>query len=180
MTPRVLAACCVAALVLAGCGGDDGPGTVQPYDRAPVPAVPDRTHEVPEAGDLPDGDYWAVLSSASPGAGTIALQVSQALFADTCLAELGEAECEGDWGVVPTPTRSVVVPVATLVSISVAAENRQNYAVPGAELASLASGGTPAADAPEGYAYQPYPFLVAVEAGAVVGLHQVWVDVPGA
>ena len=50
--------------------------------------------------------------------------------------------------------------------------------VPGAELASLADGGTPAADAPDTYAYQPYPFLVTVEAGVVVGLHQVWVEVP--
>jgi hypothetical protein len=164
-------------LALAACGGDDGPGKVHPYDRAPVPAVPDHTHEVPATGDLPDGDYWARLATSDPAAGTITLQVSQALFADTCLAQLGEADCEGGWGEVPMPTRSVVVPVADVVSISVAAENRQNYAVPGAELASLASGGAAAVDAPEGYTYQPYPFLVSVDAGTVVGMHQVWVEV---
>jgi len=180
VTVRVLATCALACALLAACGGDEGPGTVHPYDRAPVPAVPDRTHEVPEVGALPDGDYWAVISTVGlagdPAAGTITLQVSQALFADTCLAELSEADCDGGWGVVPNPTRSVEVPVAGLVSISVAALNRQNYAVPGAELASLANGATPGAEAPADYAYQPYPFLVNVEAGIVVGLHQVWVE----
>ena len=180
MTVRVLATCALACALLAACGGDEGPGTVHPYDRAPVPAVPDRTHEVPEAGALPDGDYWARIATADPAAGTITLDVSQALFADTCLAELSEADCDGGWGVVPNPTRSVEVPVAGLVSISVAALNRQNYAVPGAELAALANDGTPGADAPEGYEYRHYPFLVTVEAGIVVGLHQVWVEAVGA
>ena len=51
---------------------------------------------------------------------------------------------------------------------------RRNYAITGTELASLLGGAKPSTPAPATYAYQPYPFLLTVLAGAVVEAHQIW------
>ena len=162
----------------------DDPETVQPYDRAPVPAVPDRTTAIREqsvmvdgslAPSMPDGDYWAEASAVGSGRPFIMFDLSQALFGQTCFDELGESACANDYGVISEPHGTLSVLWDSLQSVTVVAESRQNYAVPGAELASLIGGNAPSADAPDDYSYVPFPFLVTVRDGAIVDVHQIWV-----
>lgn len=172
----------VVLVVLVACG-DDGVQTVQPYDRAPVPAVPDRTATIDPAlvaGDgslttVADGDYWAQAVAVGSGAPFIMFDLSQAFFGQTCIDELGEQQCEGEYGVLDEPHETVTVLWDDLQSVTVVAESQQNYAVPGAELASLIGGNAPSSDAPDGYRYVPYPFLVTVRDGTIVDAHQIWV-----
>ena len=162
----------------------DDPETVRPYDRAPVPAVPDRTTAIREqsvmvdgslAPSMPDGDYWAEASAVGSGRPFIMFDLSQALFGQTCFDELGESACANDYGVISEPHGTLSVLWDSLQSVTVVAESRQNYAVPGAELASLIGGNAPSADAPDDYSYVPFPFLVTVRDGAIVDVHQIWV-----
>ena len=168
-----------AALVLAGaiafsaCGGD-GEAKVQPYDHAPVPAVPDHTHEVVATGTLPDGDYWATASGADTVGATVAFTVTQAFFGPACTAALGADRCDGDMGVLSEPTVTLTASAATFMSISVAAANRQNYAVPAAELVALVAGDSPGERSPADFQYEQYPFMVTVEGGIVTEAHQIW------
>jgi len=170
-------------VLLAACG-DDGVRTVQPYDRAPVPAVPDRTTPVRRqsvavdgslAPTIDDGDYWAEAIAVGSGRPIIIFDLAQAVFSQTCVAELGAAECGDEYAVIAEPHGTIAQEWDTLQSVTVVGENRQNYAVPGAELASLIGGNEPGAQAPADYQYQPYPFLVTVRNGAIVDVHQIWV-----
>lgn len=177
---RAAAVALLAATLFAGCG-EDAPDKVSLYDRAPVPAVPDRTRAIePQwvadkvpVEELPDGQYWATDTQADAGL-AIRFELRQALFAGACTEVLGEDECENDFGVVPDPHLSITVPVAGLVSITVVAASRQNYAVFGPELHALVSGGTRAPEAPPAYQYKPYPFILTVEHGTVVKAQQIW------
>ena len=173
MKARHAAVASLAVVLLVGCGGEDGPGTVSLYDRAPVPAVPDRTTAV--ATPLADGDYWAELVSVDAAAGTLTFDLAQALFADACVEELGADGCPNDYGVIDEPPLELVSPALSLESASVAAQSQQNYAVTADELIVLMSGTAPSADAPDTYAYVPFPFLVTVADGEVVQARQIWV-----
>lgn len=171
---RRFAAVCAAAVLLAACGGDDGPAKVGLYDRAPVPAVPDRTEAIGAANQTPfDGLYWA----AAPSVDTtfLVVRLTQAFFADTCIAELGAENCPNDYGTLDEPFVLWDLQVDTLAVVTVVAENQQNYAITGAELFSLASGNAPSPDAPEGYQYLEFPFLLTMRGGVIVEAHQIWV-----
>lgn len=154
----------VAALALVACS-DPGPGKVHPYDRAPVPAVPDHTAEVPAQGDLPDGQYWATVTGADSGepAPTITFHLVQATF-----------DNKGQLQTIDDPSRDLASPIAALASATVVAADRQNYAVPADELLSLLLDNPPSSDAPEGYAWSEFPFLVTISGGQVVEAHQIW------
>lgn len=162
---------------------DDEPATVQPYDRAPVPAVPDRTAPIDPAtiaGDgsltnVADGDYWAEAVAVGSGVPFIMFDLSQAVFSQTCIEELGAEACDDEYAVIPEPHGTISVLWDTLQSVTVVDANRRNYAVPGSELASLIGGNEPSADAPDDYRYAPYPFLVTVRDGTIVDAHQIWV-----
>lgn len=180
MKRRVLA---IALVLLAACA-DDSVRTVQPYDRAPVPAVPDRTTPVRRqsvavdgslAPSIEDGDYWAEATAVGSGRPFIMFDLAQALFGPTCIEELGAEACEDEYAVIAEPHGTITVLWETLQSVTVVAENQQNYAVPGAELASLIGGNDPSADAPADYRYVPYPFLVTVRDGTIIEAHQIWV-----
>lgn len=172
-------------LLVAACGGDEGPGTVSLYDRAPVPPVPDRTHPVDAAWVGPDGmldpaavddgEYWGEAVGAGSGRPIVVFDLSQALFGPACIDALGADACTDDYGVVTEPHGTLVSPIDALSSVTVVAESRQNYAVDANELASLLWGGPPAKEAPAGYAYRPYPFLLTVSGGKVVEARQIWV-----
>ena len=158
-------------VLLAGCGGD-GVQTVQPYDRAPVPAVPNQTAIIDPttiAGDgsltpnMRDGDYWAEAIAVGSGVPFILFDLSQALFSDD------------DYQVIDDPHGTLQVLWDDLQSVTVVATTKQNYAVPGAELASLIGGNAPSVDAPADYRYTAYPFLVTMRGGTIVEVHQIWV-----
>lgn len=177
----VLPAAMVLALVACG---DDGVRTVQPYDRAPVPAVPDRTQPIERTsvavdGSLQpstaDGDYWAEAIAVGSGRPFIMFDLSQAVFSQTCIEEFGAEACEDEYAVIPEPHGTISQLWDTLQSVTVVTKDRQNYAVPGAELASLIGGNAPSADAPADYEYVAYPFLVTVRSGAIIEAHQIWV-----
>ena len=166
----------VAALLLVACG-DDAPAKVGPYDRVPVPAVPDRTEAIDPAvtSGGADGQYWAELTDGSAAApGLLTFRLTQAFFAATCFEELGEDDCPNDYGTLDEPHRVVDVSVADLAIVTVVAENQQNYAVTADELAVLVSAGSSAAS-PEDYLYVPFPFLLTMRDGKVIEAHQVWV-----
>ena len=122
-----------------------------------------------------DGDYWAEATAVGSGRPFIMFDLSQAVFSQTCIDELGAAACDDEYAVIPEPHGTISVLWDDLQSVTVVDENRQNYAVPGAELASLVGGNEPSADAPDGYRYMPYPFLVTVRDGTIVDVHQIWV-----
>jgi hypothetical protein len=166
-----------AFLLLSACGGDDGPGEVELYDRAPVPGVPDRTAGIDPAMTTmaPDGEYWAELSAwrdaATP---TFDFLLTQAFFADACAEVLGSDDCPNDFGTLDEPSATVTVPVADISSVTVVADNRQNFAVTPQELVILAGGQPPSEGAPEGFAYVPFPFLLTVRDGKIVNANQIW------
>jgi len=171
---RRVAGAAVACLSLTACG-DAGPDTVKLYDRAPVPGVPDRTAVVdPTMSTLaPDGEYWAELSGGTVGE-ALTFLVTQAFFADACVEQLGVDECPNDFGTLDEPSVTVTVQVADIGSVTVVADNRQNFAVTAQELFILAGGQSPSEGAPESFAYVPFPFLLTVRAGKIVEAHQIW------
>jgi hypothetical protein len=167
-----------ASAALTACGSDEGPAAVGLYDRAPVPAVPDRTAAVdPDITTVGvDGQYWAELTGWSDGDRPFLIfRVTQALFADTCIAQLGEGECPNDYGVIDEPSKLVDVPVAELQSVTVVSEQQQNFAITGDELSALAGGAEPAAAAPQAFAFVEFPFLLTVRDSTVVEAQQIWV-----
>jgi len=161
----------VAMLSLAACSDDEQ--VVQPYDKVPVPAVPDRTRPIPAAdAPLADGEYWAT----APGVDGDAVQfvLTQAFFGPACEEALGADACDGEMGVLDPPSRDITVTPVGVSPLTVVNEQRENFAVPADEFVRLVAGDDPSAAAPERFAYQPYPFLVTVRGGNVVGIQQIW------
>lgn len=162
----------VAAVLLLGACADK-PIVVQPYDKAPVPPVPDRTMPVPEGtAPLPDGQYWseAVVVNGL----LLKFTLRQAFFGPACEAELGADACTGDHGLRTEPARDIDVATEGRAPISVVTEKRQNFAVTSDEIVRLVGGNAPSADAPEGFVYRPYPYLLTVRTNEVVSIQQIW------
>lgn len=171
-----LVALVAAVALLAACAGDDAE-VLRPYDKAPVPGVPDRTQPIEPAWvdsqiGLADGQYWA--ENAVADAGRIVFTVVQVFFGPTCEAELGAENCMNDYGVLTEPTGDLPADPAALRIVSVAAEDQRNFSVPGTELMRLVSGEAPTG-APTDYEYTPFPFLLTVSGGSVVEARQIWV-----
>ncbi|MEQ1699500.1 MAG: hypothetical protein ABMA25_05280 [Ilumatobacteraceae bacterium] len=173
-----LAAVCAAVVLLAACGGDDAPAKVGLYDRAPVPAVPDRTTaiDLTIATNGADGLYWSDLIGMSYGEPkTVTFLVTQAFFAAACIDELGPDDCPNDYGTIDEPSRTIEVPIADLTDVTVVAENQQNYVITPEELLALTGGEAPSTEAPGGYQYVEFPYLLTMRDGKVVEAHQIWV-----
>ena len=100
--------------------------------------------------------------------------LTQAFFGPACEEELGTDACDGEMGVLDDPSRDIGVTMDGVNPITVVNEQRENFAVPADEFVRLVAGEAPSADAPEGFAYQPYPFLVTVLAGNVTAVQQIW------
>jgi len=173
---RLAAALSVAAcFAFASCGGDEGPGTVKLYDRAPVPGVPDRTTAVDPSALNPDGAYWGeLLFPGDSSRQSLTFRITQAFFADACAEELGADECPNDFGTLSDPSLDVDAALADLLSITVVTDDRANFAVTADELLSIAGGAKPAEEAPEGFEFAPFPFLLTVRDGKIVEARQIW------
>ena len=156
-----------ASAALTACGSDEGPAAVGLYDRAPVPAVPDRTAAVdPDLTTVGvDGQYWAELTGWSDGDRPFLIfRVTQALFADTCIAQLGEGECPNE----------LLIYVSGLITVAVVWLILQTKIDLG-PLSALAGGAEPAAAAPQAFAFVEFPFLLTVRDSTVVEAQQIWV-----
>lgn len=177
---RRTAAALVALVLLAGCGGEEGPAKFPDlYDTAPVPAIPSQTAPVDPAVQPPaDGDYWATLiGGATPDqGGVLTFLLVQAFFGEDCLAQFPDDPdaCANDIGVLDDPSQQFDTPAAALRTASVVTPERVNYAVTGDELVRLALGEPP--NTPEGveFTYTPFPFLVTVREGQAVRAQQIW------
>jgi len=175
VSARLVTCVAIVGLMLTACGGDDGPGTVKLYDRAPVPGVPDRTATVDATAMSRDGSYWGELVlPGDAGRRTLTFHITQAFFADTCAEELGIDRCPNNFGTRSEPSLDVDVALTDLESVTVVTTDRFNFAITADELLSLAGGATPAAAAPEGYAFAPFPFLLTVRDGKIVEARQIW------
>ena len=170
----VVAALAVGAL-LSGCRST--PEVLHPYDRAPVPAVPDRTHEVAVAWvdsqvGLTDGQYWA--EQVKVDGGRLVFTLSQAFFGPACAAALGADACMSDYGTLDEPTGELAVDPATLTVASVVADDQRNFSVPASELVRLVGGEAPDAVAPDDYQWVDFPFLLTVRNGVADEARQIW------
>lgn len=162
----------IAAVGLAACR--DAPIVVHPYDKAPVPAVPDRTQAVTDAEPLPDGQYWAPTVTVDADGFRLRFTLAQAFFGPGCAEALSAEQCDGDVGVVTDPAREIVVAAEGREPISVVDAKQNNHAVPSDELVRLIAGESPSADAPEDFEYVAYPYLLTARNGEVVGIQQIW------
>ena len=163
-----------ACFALTACGGDEGPGTVKLYDRAPVPGVPDRTTAVDPSALSRDGAYWGMLLPGDSSRRSLTFHITQAFFADACVEELGAGECTNDFGTLSDPSLDADATPADLSSITVVTEDRSNFAITADELFSIAGGAAPAAEAPDGFRFVPFPFLLTVLDGRIVEARQIW------
>jgi hypothetical protein len=169
---RWVAAVAVGFTVLVGCSSK--PAVVHDYDHVPVPAVPERTMQVAAGtGSLADGTYWAATVAVQSD-DTVRLRITQALFGPACEGA-GGTDCGNGYAPVVEPSRDITTTPTSIRSISVAAENRQNYAVTVGEWIRLVRNTSPSSTAASDYRYARYPYLVTIANGAVVELHQVWV-----
>ncbi len=174
---RPIAYLAVICLALTACGGDEGPGKVQLYDRAPVPGVPDRTAAVDPSALRPDGAYWGeLLSPGDPNPPSLTFHITQAFFADACVQTLGADQCPNGFGTLDDPSLDATATLTDLAAVTVVTADRFNFAITPDELFSLTSGAAPAARAPEGFAYVPYPFLLTVRGGKIVEARQIWLQ----
>jgi hypothetical protein len=170
----------VSMLLIAACGGDHA-AVVHLYDHAPVPPVPDRTTPIDGGwatsgkglAGLADGQYWSEKVMDRNGA--LQFELSQALFGSACEAVAAAEQCVDGYVPVRDPSGTVVVPAASLTTVTVAGGDRQNFAITGAELLVLVNNGEPDPLAPDSYVYMHFPFLLTVTGGTVTEARQVWV-----
>jgi hypothetical protein len=83
---------------------------------------------------------------------------------------------DSDVYVRPQPAAARDIELTPELALSVARPDRPgvSYAVSPGELARLVSGGGPNADAPDGYRYLPFPYLITVQAGVPTRVEQLW------
>jgi len=146
------------------------------YEGVLWPTVPaDHTDPVPASGVLPDGVYWASYSGGEEM--TPAITVFEAYFGPECISKAEEFgdECLNDIFVAPDPVRDIDdLPFAADVYLTVSdVATKQSHRITPAELVQIRAG-SPSAEAPGGYSYVPFAFLLTVENGEIVGFEQIW------
>ena len=171
---------------LAACGGD-GTEKVPLYaTTAPAP-VPQQTSAINPAWvessgetlgtNVASGVYWATVATVGVGAEPfIEFDLAQAFFGDACLAQFGDSPeaCVNDVGVLAQPHGLLPAFRSTLQVVTVVGVDQRNFAITADELIALVSGEPPAAEAPDGYQFAPFPFVVTVTGGAITAARQIW------
>jgi LysM repeat protein len=138
-------------------------------------AGPDRATTDPIVEPLPDGVYWAEASGVVSGGATIEFTLRQRLSGEDCLEQFPTStlNCIDDGYVGDaTAQASMSVDGTTASVISTPAGIPVAWEVTPAELARLVAGEPAAADAPEGFSYVPFPFIVTVRGGEIVAADQ--------
>ena len=170
---------------LAACGGD-GTEKVPLYaTTAPAP-VPQQTSAINPAwveasgetlgNTVASGVYWATVGSVGVGVEPfVEFDLSQAFFGDACLAQFGDPDaCVNDIGVQAEPHGLLPALRSTLQVVTVVGADQRNFAITADELIALVSGERPAAEAPDGYQFAPFPFVVTVAGGTITAARQIW------
>jgi hypothetical protein len=180
----IVAALC---LVFSACGGD-GDEKVPLYSTTAPPAVPEQTSAINPAWvessgetlgtNVAAGQYWATVIGLGVGADNetfVDFDLTQAFFGDACLRQFTDPElCVNDYGVLDEPHGSLPAFVGNLTVVSVVGVDQRNFSIDGAELASLIGGAPPATEAPDDFAYAPFPFIVTVTGGTITGARQIF------
>ncbi len=145
------------------------------YAPADPPTVPEATTEIPADNNLPDGVYYGVARTGeAPG---VVMEMTQLLTGAACVAwaeRTGES-CDNDYAVVGDPQAYRPVPDDAFVTVARADGPGTSYRIDVAELLRLVQGETPAAAAPAGYTWTPFPFIITLEGGRITRLEQWWV-----
>jgi predicted small lipoprotein YifL len=171
---------------LAACG-DDGPEKVPLYaTTAPAP-VPQQTSAINPAWveasgetlgtNVASGEYWATVGTVGVGAEPfVEFDLAQAFFGDACLAQFGDDPdaCVNDIGVQAEPHGLLPAFRSTLQVVTVVGVDQRNFAITADELIALVSGEQPASEAPDGYQFAPFPFVVTVTGGTITAARQIW------
>jgi hypothetical protein len=149
------------------------------YQPATAPAFPARSSPPPTGDGLPDGSYYAVADGAAADAAPrLRVTIYELLTGpDAIAAALADGTgLDSDVYVRPQPAAARDIELTPGLALSVARPDQPgvSYAVSPGELARLVSGGGPNADAPDGYRYLPFPYLITVQAGAPTRVEQLW------
>jgi hypothetical protein len=167
--------------------GDDGPEKVSLYSTTAPAPVPQQTSAINPAWveasgetlgtNVASGQYWATVGTVGVGAERyVEFDLAQAFFGDACLAEFpDDAEaCVNDIGVKAEPHGLLPAFESKLQIATVVGVDQHNFAINAAELIALVSGEQPAAEAPDGYQFAPFPFVVTVANGTITAARQIW------
>ncbi len=130
-------------------------------------------------GPLPDGVYFGTLAgfrdAPSPG---ISIDTTQLLTGADCEAYAKQTgqECDDDYLVKNDPEGIYIIDANPGLKITVAAVDGpgKSYAISDDELRRINEGSPPAAGAPAGFAFTPFPFLYTVKNGEVTSAEQLW------
>ena len=165
----------VLALVVVACSDRTPPAASWMVVDPPV--VSTETDDVAvNDGTIGDGTYWTEIAPVS-GSGDIVFRVLKARFGDTCLKwakDVGlEDGCLNDYNVESYPVAYVALDEMAEVSVAKADGPGTSYSINADVLKGLIRGDINGA--PEGYAWVPFPFVVAVTNGYVTTAEQYWV-----
>lgn len=154
----------------AACGGTSSTSLWSP---AQPPVVESATDSVePGTRSLADGRYWGTLTQ-----GGNAFDLGIARFGTTCeewAATRGmENGCANDYAVEEIDTTSVALSDNARVSVADPSGPGTSWWIDVATLRAAVAGDI--TDAPEGWSWTPFPFVVTVESGSVTMAEQHWV-----
>jgi hypothetical protein len=165
-----------------------GSGAAAEYTKVAGPTSPPKSAAVPANliedgetlnGPLPDGVYFGTLQGfrdqPTPG---ISIDTTQLLTGADCEAYAKQTgqECDDDYLVKNDPEGIYTLDVTPRLKITVAAIDGPgtSYVISYDELRRLDDGSPPAAGAPAGFTFTPFPFLYTVKNGVVTSIEQLW------
>lgn len=161
-------------LVVAACADTTPPAT---WTKVTSPVVSSQTDDVAVEGTtLNDGTYWAEIAPVS-GSGDIVFRVLKARFGATCTkwaTDMGlDDGCLNDYNVESYPVAYVALDPKASVTVAESDGPGTSYSINADTLQKLVNGDTQ--DAPGGYSWVPFPFVVTVIDGYVTTAEQYWV-----
>lgn len=159
---------------LAGCSRSNPPAS---WNVVGPPVVTTETDDiVVNDATLADGTYWATIALVS-GNDDVVFRVLKARFGDTCMKwaeDNGMTEgCMNDYDVESHPDAYVGLDKLADVTVAKADGPGISYSINAGTLKKLMLGTK--TNAPNGYTWVPFPFVVTVINGLVTTAAQYWV-----
>ena len=157
------------ALIVTGCTRSEQVGNWVATDP---PEAVSRT--MPIEAELADGTYWGSIRESS---GEVGFVLAVARFGDECerwAQEVGlEMGCPNDYAVEEVGQRVVTLLPDARITVAAPSAPGTSWQISSELLTALAAGQV--TDAPEGYDWVPFPFLLTIAGGEVVAADQYWV-----